>query len=148
MAKEEISKLFKKKKAKKSGPTWTHKFSCLALVGQDRVPTTEMEKDELLEAGLGEKDILFEDLSMSAEEFRDVILQNFPRLTYGGGFQFFKCLPNTRRLDALSPTAMSSPGMLKSRVGSSRTYIKPLQKDLDLSPTCDLPCGVSSVVSV
>ena len=140
-SKENIAKLFQKKP--KPSQAWKHRFVCLAHVEQDRIPTAEWEKDELLEAGLGEKEIIFEDLELSADEFRDFLYEKFPGLKHGGGFRFYKCIPNTRRLEALSLSVMSSPAMLKSRVGNARTYIKPLQKSLDLSPICDLPSGVS-----
>lgn len=38
----------------------------------------------------------------------------------------------------------TSPALLKQRVGTSRTYIRPLQRDLDLDPIEDK----SDVVSV
>ena len=44
---------------------------------------------------------------------------------------FFKCVPNTRNLEALSPLMLTSPLMLK-RVGVARTYIRPLQRDTTL----------------
>lgn len=43
------------------------------------------------------------------------------------------CRPNSRELEALSSAAMSSPQNLRDFGGNSRTYIRPLQKDLDLS---------------
>ena len=62
--KGEVSTLFthkKKLKLCKSVP-WKHKFYCPAYVRQDRVPTTDTDKDELFQAGLGEKDIEFDSL--------------------------------------------------------------------------------------
>lgn len=66
-SKKEIAKLFRKKA--KASPVWKHPFICLASVDQTRIPTREYEKDELLEAGLGEKEIAFEDHHISADEF-------------------------------------------------------------------------------
>ena len=121
---------------------WKHKFVCLADRNQQRIPTTDTEKDELLMAGLGEKEIAFTDMELTAVEFRDLLYFHYPSLQDGGGFQFFKCMPNSRTLVSLSKTTLSSPAMLKARVGNSRTYIRPIQKNLDLTPTVELPGGV------
>ncbi len=151
-AKDEVSSLFKKK-SKVSGPTgnatecskkaWKHKFVCLAFHDQSRIPTTEVDKDDLLRAGLGEKEVVISNLEIGADEFRDLLYHHFPSLKEGGGFQFYKCAANSRQLELLSPTTLCSPEALKTRVGNSRTYIKPLQKDLDMSAIFDLPGGVS-----
>ena len=143
-SKEEVAKLFRKKA--KASPVWKHRFICLASVDQTKIPTREYEKDELLEAGLGEKEIAFEDLHISADEFRDILYDEFPRLRQGGGFRLYRCMPNTRNLEPLSVTVMSSPAMLKARVGTARTYIKPVQQSLELSPVLDLPSGVSCIM--
>ena len=58
-AKEEVRSLFNKGKKPKSASkcSWKHKFVCLAYHDQTRIPTTDTEKDDLLQAGLGEKEI-------------------------------------------------------------------------------------------
>ena len=144
-AKEEVASLFRKKKANAASKktTWKHKFVCLAYHDQIRIPTTDTEKDDLLQAGLGEKEIEFDDLELNAEEFRDLLYSQFPSLKEGGGFQFFKCAANSRSLELLSSTTLSSPTMLKSCAGSARTYVRPLQRDLDMSAVFELPGGVS-----
>ena len=141
-AKEEVSSLFGKRKKDATKCVWKHKFICLANCNQERIPTTDLEKDKLLMAGLGEKEIEFSNLTLSATDFRDLLYQHFPTLQEGGGFQFFKCKPNSRSLEQLSSTTLSSPSMLKSRVGNARTYIRPMQQNLDLTPIIELPGGV------
>ena len=84
-SRKEISKLFKEK-SKPVTHVWKHKFVCLAHVELTKIPTTEFEKDELLKAGLGEKEIAFDDINISAEEFPDVLIANFPGLKAGGVF--------------------------------------------------------------
>lgn len=42
---------------------------CLAYRGQSRVPASEIDRNELFEAGLGEKEIEFENLNCSPSEF-------------------------------------------------------------------------------
>ena len=141
-AKEEVSSLFGKRKKNVTKCVWKHKFICLANCNQERIPTTDLEKDKLLMAGLGEKEIEFSNLTLSATDFRDLLYQHFPTLQEGGGFQFFKCKPNSRSLEQLSSTTLSSPSMLKSRVGNARTYIRPIQQNLDLTSIIELPGGV------
>ena len=137
----EVSGLYRgKKKSKKC--VWKHRFVCLSYVGEYKVPTSAVTKDDLLKAGLGEKNIEFSSLDIPAEEFRDVIYDNFPKLRNGGGFELCRCLPNSRHLEPLSSAAYSSPQLLKERVGNSRTYIRPLQRDLDLEEVFGLPGGV------
>ena len=150
-AKEELSSLFNKKSrvanqskvGESSKCLWKHKFVCLAYHDQSRIPTNDVDKDDLLRAGLGEKEIEFNNMELNADGFRELLYQFYPSLKNGGGFQFFKCAPNTRNLQLLSSTTLSSPAMLKTRVGNARTYIRPLQKDLDMSAVLDLPGGVS-----
>ena len=118
--------------------------TCLADSDQSHIPTTDAEKDELYEAGLGEKEIAFDNLDMTGEEFRELLYTHFPTLKDGGGFQLCKCIPNSRNLQPLSKGAFSSLSMLKQRVGNARTYIRPVQRDLNLTPVVNLPDAVSA----
>uniref|UniRef100_A0A1X7SPK1 Uncharacterized protein n=1 Tax=Amphimedon queenslandica TaxID=400682 RepID=A0A1X7SPK1_AMPQE len=77
-------------------------------------------------------------MNMDSSEFREAILNSYPRLRDGGGYRFFKCLPNSRVLDALSVSTISSPAILRERVGNAKTYILPLQINLDTTPTRDV----------
>lgn len=115
---------------------------CLGYYDQEKIPTTDFDKDELLKAGLGEKVIEFSSLHTTGEEFRDVLYSAFPKLKDGGGFELCRCIANSRKLDLLTSMAHSSPHHLKERMGTARTYIRPLQRDLDLSEVVDLPDGV------
>ena len=119
---------------------------CLAYLEQ-QVPLREAEKDELFVAGLGEKEIEL-DLDMNAEDFRSTIFEVYPQLKHGGGYQFLRCIPNSRRLEPLSGLVMQSPMMLKQRVGSAQTYIIPLQRDLDTTPVKQVDKIVSLLLHV
>lgn len=55
----------------------------------------------------------------------------YPKLREGGGFEFLRCVPNSRVLELMLST-VSRSCLLKSVVNSGRIYIRPLQKDLDL----------------
>ena len=82
-------------KGKRKKAAWKHNFFCLAYVGQDRLPTSEAEKDELFEARLGLKEIEFEHLDLTAEQFKEVLFESFPQLRAAGGYQLCKCMPNS-----------------------------------------------------
>ena len=124
------------------GAGWKHRFVCLAYRDQSKIPTTDTEKDDLLKAGLGEQIIEFDDLDMDANAFREVLLEAYPQLKDAGCFVFFKCAANSRALEPLSQVVLSSPRMLKDRVGTARTYIRPVQRDMDLSAVFRLSKGV------
>ena len=72
-----------------------------------------------------------------------MLYHHFSQLCNAGGFRLCKCKPNSRDLEELSKFAHSLPKALKQRVGNAKTYIRPLQKDLDLSVVCEIPGGVS-----
>ena len=52
------------------------------------IPTTDRDKDTLLEAGLRECKVVIPDVECSAEEFRQVLLEVFPKLSDAGGYLF------------------------------------------------------------
>lgn len=68
-----------------------HRFVCLALRDQQKIPTTDVEKNNLLEAGLGEKVIEFPSLEASGEQFKDLLYSAYPKLRDGGGFELCRC---------------------------------------------------------
>ncbi len=45
--------------SKKKKSVWKHPFVCLAVVGQTKIPTSCVIKDDLLRAGLGENIVQF-----------------------------------------------------------------------------------------
>ena len=134
--KNEVLMLFNKKPTvEKKRVVWRHKFVCLAHRDQDRIPTTDAEKEELYLAGLWEKEIEFESLDIPLSEFCEKLFKSFPRLRDGGGFQLLKGLPS---MEVLSMAVHTSPNLLKQRVGVSRTYVRPVQRDLNLTPIDDV----------
>lgn len=131
-ARSEIKKIFGGPKKKQKAAVWKHRFVCLAHKDQEKTPTTDFAKDELCRAGLGEKEVVFPSLDMDADGFKEVLFNYFPKLREGGGYQMLKCLPNSRKLDVLSMSVYRSPSSLKERVGNARTYLRPIQRDLEL----------------
>ena len=140
---EEMESLFnfrKKRKVHFQSSTskrcaWKHRFVCLAYTDQTRIPISDYERDQLLDASLGEKEVEFYSLDMGFEAVKEVLFEVFPRLQEAGGFQFLKCTANKRTLEPLSRAVYTSLRVLKQRVGQARTYIRPIQRDLNLSPT-------------
>ena len=118
--------------------SWTHTFYCLSQAGQGFIPSTNEERDLLMEAGLGEKKITIPDLDVSGDNFRTILYDAYPKLKHAGGYTFAKCKANSKYIEPLSGYCLTSPRILRDRVGNTRTYIIPMQKDLDLSSVVDL----------
>ena len=100
---EEQASLFRKRKyssmaAAASPASWTQKFICLHNTTADWVPTTQSEKLMLEEAGLGEKKVTIPDLDCSQSTFHQPLLEAYPKLDDGGGFELLRCKPQTRDL--------------------------------------------------
>ena len=122
-------------KRKPSTVSWTHQFVCLADRFKAKPPMASWERQALLEARLGERKISFRNIDCNSEEFRDRLLREFPKLKEGGGFEFMRCAGNSRTLEPISSTALQSPRVTQERVGRSKVYIRPIQADLDMTPT-------------
>lgn len=129
---------------KKNKSSYTHRFICLNKCNQKTVPL-DKEKNILLEAGLGEKTITIPDVDIGSEEFRDLLFEEFPKLREGGGFMFAKCRSNSRMLEPLPSLCLTTPRVLRDRVGSVRTFIIPLQKDLDIASANETLSAVSDI---
>ena len=151
---EKMESLFSFKKKQKRGKqplatklqyAWKHRLVCLAYCDQTKIPTCDFEKDELMEAGLGEKEVEFGSYDMGFTEIKEVLYEEFPRLQEGGGFQLLKCTANSRVLEPLSKTVYTSLKILRQRVGQGRTYIRPLQRNLDLTPIFKITDAVSDI---
>lgn len=108
---------------------------CLAGTTECRVPSTVAAREILLEAGLGEKRVIVPDIDCDAKEFVRIIVDHYPKLDGCGGFELLRCISNSRNLEVISPQIASSPKLLKAIVGSSKVYIRPIQKELDLEST-------------
>ena len=134
------------KKGNTKNKPWSIKMYCLADKNVLRVPCTPSSREMLVEAGLGPKTISVS-LCSSPEEFRGSILSSYPKLKDGGGFELLRCIPNTKDLDVISPLIAQSSKLLKAAVGNGR-YVRPIQKDLDVSidldavPQCEVSMDV------
>ena len=123
--------LLAQKKTKRH--SWSTKFVCLANKNRSKVPCSVDEKEVLVNAGLGERTICIPDVECSSGEFKEILITEFPKLEEAGGFELMRCVPNTRQLEPISATVWRQPKLLKSVVANGRIYIRPIQKNLDLS---------------
>ena len=93
-------------------------------------------KEILVEAGLGEKKLEVDE-NLSAHEFQQKIIEGFPKLEGAGGFDLMRCIANSRQLEPISLAVAKSPKLLRKVIGSSRIYIRPIQRNLDTTPADD-----------
>ena len=100
-----------------------------------------------MEAGLGPRQISIPDVECSPEVFRQVIIDSFPKLASAGGFELMRCVANFKVLEAISQSIAVSPKRLKSVIGKSRIFVRPIQRDLDIEPS-DEKCSSAQVCSI
>ena len=113
---------------------WTHKFLCVPSCSAKTAPRKGSERQLLISAGLWEKSVTFPNMDCSPEEYRDQLLEAFPKLKDAGGYEFTRCIPNSNQLECLPPRALLSPRNTQECVGKSKVYIRPIQKDLSITP--------------
>lgn len=132
------------RRRKQPPASWTHKFVCLSSTWADRVPTSQSDRLALEEAGLGERLVTVPDIDCSAQVLRRILLDAFPKLEGGGGFDLLRCKPQSRDLLIIGPRIASSPRSLKRHVGNGKVYVRPIQRDLSLEEEEDMEVeGVS-----
>lgn len=120
-----------RKKAPASPVGWNQRFVCLHSTSADQVPCRQADRLVLEEAGLGEK-VLVVDMNCTPEGFRQLLLDAYPKLEGGGGFELLRCKPKSKDLLLISCRISSSPKLLKRRVGNGKIFIRPIQRDLSL----------------
>lgn len=118
--------------------SWTQQFMCLSRKDCNRVPTTVVERETLQLGGLGLKRVQIPNVDCTTEEFHEVIFQYYPKLRSNtGGFELLKCIPCTRDLEVIPSPFCHSPRLLRSRMGSARIYIRPMQTDINVDYDVD-----------
>lgn len=121
---------YKDKKGKNK--SWSVKLVCLASKDAKRVPATAAERELLVAAGLGEKRVLVPNVNCSWYDFKEIILTAFPNLNDCGGFEFLRCISNTKDLELIRLSVAQSPKLLKEMIANGRIFIRPIQKDIVL----------------
>lgn len=113
--------------------TWTHEFCVLADRDQRKVPTTSM-KQELREAGLGQKSIVFKNKKGSFDHIQQALYHHYPKLKESGGFEFYR-QGSGKVLSYIKPPASGyTIPYLKYSYGikSAIIYVVPIQKNLSM----------------
>ena len=81
------------------------------------------------------------------QEFREIICDTYPKLKDCGGFEMLRCLSNSRELQIITGKLAQSPKVLKTVIGTGRLYLRPIQKDLDISAVEDQEWESNEVIS-
>lgn len=114
--------------------TWEHTFICLSKMSQCS-PPSPMDRGRLMQAGLGAKSLCILEHT-DAEDLHHELLDLFPKLQAGGGYELLRTSQESNRnLEVIpSPPSGYTVSYLKGVVGQAKIYVRPLQKDLDDSP--------------
>ena len=113
--------------------TWTHDFCLLADKDTQKVPPTAF-KQELREAGLGQKTIVFKNKKGDFKHIHEELCNNFPKLEQAGGFELYRQGSN-RELVYIKPPAIGyTIPFLKYDYGikSAIIYVLPIQRNLSM----------------
>ena len=123
-----------RKSKEKKTPTCTLKFVALSEVHTLKPPTKVRERTALMNAGLGEASIQF-CIDMNSVQCHQKILERFPKFQVTG----YEMLLYQRGEDSgfVRINGPYTPQWLKDFVGHSKIYLRPLQKDLELSTADD-----------
>ena len=122
--------------------TWTHSFCALGCVSDDISPS----KDEIVhlqKAGLGKRKVVFPHKNADHDGFMNIIEKEYPKIKEGGGIELLRAVGGgggQRKLEVLSsgPRGYSIEYLRNIIcIGQATLYIRPLQKDLDLTPLPD-----------
>lgn len=131
------------KSKKKRLHTWCHDFVCLWSTKSTKPPSS-LETANLIRAGLGRKQLtLFE--GDGSQELHAEILNAFPRLREGGGYELMRVAESGQRTLTVipSPSDGYSVTYLREVLRQAKVYIRPMQKDLTLEPCDDVSATVS-----
>lgn len=113
---------------------WEHEFVCLARTTQI-TPPSPMDKATLIRALLGPKKLKIIENADNLE-FRETIMASFPQLVDGGGYELLRTKQETNRVLCVIPPPSGGYNVdyMKNMVSQAKIYIRPIQKDLSLSP--------------
>ena len=113
---------------------WKHNFICLANTSDDLVPSN-IAKANLIRAGLGLKEINFS-LNGDSSGFHEEIMNAFPKLRDGGGYELLRTSDGHSKLLHIIPPLSGgyTAPYLKSIMAQSKVYLRPLQQDLSMEP--------------
>ncbi|XP_054871981.1 uncharacterized protein LOC118470840 isoform X2 [Amphiprion ocellaris] len=117
--------------------SYTHTVCCLADHKADKVPSVQLKAD-LLTSGLGEQKVTFSGSDNDPMVITNKLMEVFPKLKEGGGFEFLKIVGSTRSRNLVllpCPSTGYTLAYLKdpsTMIGQATIYIRPLQQDLPI----------------
>lgn len=123
----------KPKTKRKKLSMWTHDFVCLSSTTCMKAPSSILAGD-LMRAGLGKKSLSVLSFADSSE-LHDEIMNTFPGLINGGGYELLRVGEQKQRnLLVLIPQPPEgyTVDYLKEVVRQAKVYIRPIQQDLSL----------------
>jgi hypothetical protein len=75
---------------------------------------------------------------------RKILQTEYPKLADGGGYELMRLPPNSRTLEIIQPPTEGYTPLFLSRVmGTSRTFIRPISRSLNMAKTTDIVTGPS-----
>ena len=115
--------------------TWTHDFCVLAEKDQRKVPSTA-HKQELREAGLGQRTIVFKDKRGDFRHIQQELFGCFKKLQQAGGFDLYRQGPSKDLIYIKPPATGYTIPFLKNDYGikSAIIYVLPMQRNLSMEP--------------
>jgi len=122
------------KQRKRRQITWTGSFFCFADKDSMKCPTST-ERSYLQKSGLGYRKLQLL-ITDNAEEVRDKICKEYPKLAEGGGYELLRCLPNCRRLEILDCN-WDTLSLRACVGGQANIYIRPIQRNLPIDDSVD-----------
>ena len=106
------------------------------MFDQDCVPDAN-ERANLQIAGLGEKKVILP-LESDSDNIYDELVDAFPKLRDGGGFELLKTQERSKILSEIEvPPSGYTVSYLKAVVHNAKVVVRPLQRDLCVDPKKD-----------
>ena len=106
------------------------RFFALSKVNDSKPPGNIRDRTRLTNAGLGEASIQFA-LDMNSVQCHQIILERYPKLQETG-YDILLFQRGGEDSGFIKIEGPYTPRRLKDASGSSKIYLKPLQKDLDV----------------
>ena len=111
---------------------------CVLSEMNTEVTPNKEELEKLRQAGLGRRKIVFPNKNAGFKAFSEVLMEKYPKLRDGGGFQLLRALGGgggVRYLELIIPgqDGYSIPYLRETQcLGQAILYVRPLQANLSM----------------
>ena len=122
----------------------TLKFFCLSKVACEKPPTSVYEKTALSNCGLGTGSVTL-DINSSANDLHHNLVEKFPLLEAGGGYELLLCQQGGQEQGFHSIPPPYTPARVKELAGQVQVYLRPLQQNLDDVEEAEIHCPMVKV---